>query len=455
MNDVNGAQKTCFVVMGFGEKTDFQSQRLLDLDKTYRAIIRPAVEKAGLKCIRADDVVHSGDIDQLMYELLLNADAVIADLSTCNANAIYELGIRHALRPHTTIIIAESQFKYPFDLSHIAIESYQHLGKGIDFEEAEKMRDRLASKLDELVGANRTDSPVYTFLGRLVPPTLKSAVESAVVESAKKVVQSAIAAAPAAAPESAAPVAAVAQVADEIANSALLQAAVSSRAAGQYLAAKALFARLRERRPKDVYVLQQLALATYKSKEPTEEAALREAQRLVLELEPESSADPETLGLWGAIHKRLWEVTRDRACLDASLAAYERGFYLRNDSYTGINYAYLLNERAGADAARSRAEAIADFVTARRVRQRVIERCKAVLDAGIRDDQGHIDKTEHFWATATLIEGHVGIGDEPGAAALIRTLTALQPEPWMTATLEEQLKKLRAMMQEQVPLATI
>ena len=28
------------------------------------------------------------------------------------------------------------------------------------------------------------------------------------------------------------------------------------------------------------------------------------------------------------------------------MRAYERGFYLRNDYYNGINYAYLLNERA-------------------------------------------------------------------------------------------------------------
>ena len=99
-------KKTCFVVMGFGEKTDFQQQKTFDLDKSYRIIIKTAVEAAGLECIRADDVMHSGVIDKPMYELLLTADVVVADLSTSNANAIYELGVRHALRPHTTIVIA-------------------------------------------------------------------------------------------------------------------------------------------------------------------------------------------------------------------------------------------------------------------------------------------------------------------------------------------------------------
>ena len=85
--------RTCFVVMGFGKKTDFETGRTLDLDKSYRNIIKPAVEAAGLKCIRADEIVHSGLIDVPMYEQLLNADVVVADLSTSNKNAFYELGV--------------------------------------------------------------------------------------------------------------------------------------------------------------------------------------------------------------------------------------------------------------------------------------------------------------------------------------------------------------------------
>jgi len=43
---------TCFVVMGFGKKTDFETGRTLDLDKTYKGIIKDAVTDAGLKCRR-------------------------------------------------------------------------------------------------------------------------------------------------------------------------------------------------------------------------------------------------------------------------------------------------------------------------------------------------------------------------------------------------------------------
>jgi hypothetical protein len=47
--------------MGFGEKTDFQSnpQRVLNLNRTYEDIIKPVVKEAGHTCVRADEIIHS------------------------------------------------------------------------------------------------------------------------------------------------------------------------------------------------------------------------------------------------------------------------------------------------------------------------------------------------------------------------------------------------------------
>src|SRR5580765_8810261 len=149
--------------MGFGVKVDYRSNRSLDLDKTYK-IIKRAVEAAGVECIRADDIVHSGVIDKPMYENLLSADVAIADLSTSNENAIYELGVRHALKPRTTIVIAEKQFKFPFDLTHVVIRQYDHLGTGIDFEEAERLKANLIKAIKTIVPTGNADSPIYTLL---------------------------------------------------------------------------------------------------------------------------------------------------------------------------------------------------------------------------------------------------------------------------------------------------
>ena len=132
-----GDKQVCFVVMGFGKKTDYPTGRVIDLDKSYQTSSSRPPMAAGLDCIRADEIIHSGTIDVPMYEQLLNADVVIADVSTSNCNAFYELGVRHALRPYTTITIAEDKMVFPFDVNHIAIRKYHHLGDGIDLRRGE------------------------------------------------------------------------------------------------------------------------------------------------------------------------------------------------------------------------------------------------------------------------------------------------------------------------------
>ena len=82
----------CFVIMGFGKKTDFETGRVLDLDKSYHNIIKPAVEAAGYACVRADEVQHSGVIDVPMYQMLYAADLVVADLSTSKSQRRFRVG---------------------------------------------------------------------------------------------------------------------------------------------------------------------------------------------------------------------------------------------------------------------------------------------------------------------------------------------------------------------------
>ena len=160
-------KKTCFVVMGFGKKTDYSKPKTFDLDKTYEYIIKPAAEKAGLKCVRADEIVHAGNINVPMYEQLLKADVVVADVSTYNCNAFYELGVRHALRPYTTIVISEDGLTFPFDVGQIAIRKYHHLGEGIDYEEVGRMQKELseAMKIDHLRKADGRQPRLHVYQG--------------------------------------------------------------------------------------------------------------------------------------------------------------------------------------------------------------------------------------------------------------------------------------------------
>ena len=176
--------------MGFGKKTDYPTGRVLDLDKSYKAIIKPAAEAAGYECTRADEIQHSGNINVPMYQQLLNADVVIADVSTYNPNAFYELGVRHALKPYTTITIAEDKLVFPFDVGQIAIRKYHHLGEGIDYDEVERMRHELRDAIKAVAAQAACDSPVYTFLRDLHPPALaKQEAERALAAAGQRLSQ--------------------------------------------------------------------------------------------------------------------------------------------------------------------------------------------------------------------------------------------------------------------------
>ena len=171
---------TCFVVIGFGTKTDYATGRVLDLDLTYRELIKPAFDKVGVNCFRAIDINVTGSIDTLMYKWIYHADFVVADLSTMNANVFYELGVRHAQRPNTTLIMAENEIfsRLPFDLSHTIIYGYDHQGESIAEPEAERFVSLMSAQLEKLVERPiENDSPVYTYLPGMAPPSWTDPVE--------------------------------------------------------------------------------------------------------------------------------------------------------------------------------------------------------------------------------------------------------------------------------------
>jgi len=411
----------CFVVMGFGKKTDYPTGRVLDLDKSYKYIIKPAAEAAGYVCIRADEIQHSGNINVPMYQQLLNADVVIADVSTYNANAFYELGVRHALKPYTTITIAEDKLVFPFDVRQIAIRTYHHLGEGIDFGEVERMRGELQKAIKAVGAQAACDSPVYTFMKDLQPPAIAKAEAE----------RAALAANPSA------------DAAARPTVRALMDQVEAAFERSDFITAKSLLTIVRSMMPNDVFVIQKLALAAYRSKLPTPVDALNEACQMLEALEPRTSTDAETLGLYGAIRKRLWEATQASPHLDKAIWAHEKGFYLRNDHYNGINLAYLLNLRASISSAR---EAIADTVVAERVRRRVSAICEELLRTPIRDDQGKIDREQTFWVRASLIEALFGAGEAVRANELRASVVADAPEQWMADTMNEQLANLQALL---------
>lgn len=409
---------TCFVIMGFGKKTDYgeKSVRTLDLDAAYQAIIKPAVQDCGLTCIRADEVMHSGVIDVKMYELLLRADLVIADISTANANAIYELGVRHALRPWRTIVIKEDEGKFHFDLNHLATLQYRHLGEDIGAREARDKRAALAALITTVMATEDTDSPVFTHLAAL---GLKAMTDDDVRRATR-------------AAESAA---------ETLAS--VLDAGRAAARDSRHVDAARYFRRALELQattpdgvpspPPDPFIVQQLAFATYKSKAPDEVTALKAGWDVIVQLGPDDSTDPETLGIAGAMQKRLYAATHDAAPLDRAIELYGRGFQLKRDYYNGENYALCLDLRAERLSATSPEDALYDRLTARKARTQISE----LLTTAFADPTTK-DRSDYKWMLASMANVLYALGKPDEAAAHEARFKAVSPlADWERATFEQ------------------
>ncbi len=456
-------QGRCFVVMGFGTKTDYATGRKLDLNKSYRLLIKPVVEEKGLICIRADEIRHSGSIDLPMYRELLQADVVIADLSTANVNAFYELGIRHALRPHTTIVISEDKLAYPFDLNHIKITSYTHLGEGIEYEEVERFRKLLGETLQAVLDKKEPDSPVYTYLNGLTPPLLAEQIEKmetrhngfghhdeegevAVLKKKPRVKLDKTLALLIEQGEITIDKKEFAK-AKKLFESALLVSGNGSE--GQQV-------------NNDPYLIQRLVLATYKSQKPDAITALQEALKLLGQLDLDHTNDPETVTLAGAIEKKYYELGHGDEHLNNAILFFQRGYYLLNNRYNCINLAYMQNCRANSSLCTTKEERIADMVYANHTRRRVIEVCKNDLNEIIKregrqreaiGDNVELQKqrlfnNEHkFWIYVNQAEAHFALGQFDEYERSVASARLIEHKPWMMESFEEQVGKLKILLE--------
>lgn len=305
-------KKICFVIMGFGKKQNPYSNRKIDLDDNYQKIIIPAVSSCGYNCIRADQICESGEIDRSMYALLNEAELVIADITTLNANAMYELGVRHAMRPYSTIIIGADLSSIPFDISHFRVETYNLSGGKLSKKDATKARNDLINLIKSVDLKMDTDSPLYS----IFPKYNSSGVNQDMKEIIDKLQY------------------------ESKSNYGLSEKAKILMSSNNFAEAAVIWHELSER-SNDIFFVQQEALCVYKSEQPDKITALKRARDIIEKLR--DHIDSETLGITGAIYKRLWIEEKDVSCLKKALDLYKKGWNLLEDHYTGENYSLCLD----------------------------------------------------------------------------------------------------------------
>src|SRR5918995_6846848 len=147
----------CFVLMPFGKKPD-GTGRTVDFDAVYEEVIASAIEAAGMQPLRADEEMGGGMIHKQMFERLILCEYAVADLTTANANVFYELGIRHAARPWSTVLLFAEQSRLPFDVAPLRALPYR-LSCGGSPADIENTRAVVEDRLREARKAI-TDSPI-------------------------------------------------------------------------------------------------------------------------------------------------------------------------------------------------------------------------------------------------------------------------------------------------------
>lgn len=433
--------------MPFGRKVDPQRRYEIDFDDVYRRAILPAIGRFDVDAVRADEERGGGIVHLPMYERLLLAEIAVVDITIANPNVYYELGIRHAARPRSTIVIGSFDGPVPFDLALVRAVPYSLVEGVLSDAAAAALIEALAVKIGQtLEDLDARDSPLFQLIPALVPVALPHSVTESFRDRARDIdairsrlddARSLFREGKAANDPDLIERAREAVRTDERGLGAISQATSESffdvflafRDVEAYddmiRSADAAPAWL----PASMPVLrEQLAFALNRTKTPENR---RRAVQLLEKLIEERGDNPETSSLLGRVWKDQYaealaagEKGRARTFLARATEAYRRGFHADpRDFYPGINLATLL-ALAGDD------ESVAEL---RQVAPAVTFAVARLGGLGAKD----------YWLIATLLELAILARDDAASRKALGRIAALRCEPWMRETTANNLRMLR------------
>ncbi|HRN55386.1 MAG TPA: TRAFs-binding domain-containing protein [Agriterribacter sp.] len=443
----------CFVLMPFGVKTD-GNKKEIDFNKVYDSFIKKAIEQAGLSPIRADEEKGGGLIHKPMYERLLYCAFAVADLSFANANVFYELGIRHAVKPYTTVSIFEANTRLPFDVAPLRALPYSfEAGEVLNC--AQKIRD-LADIIRINLDAQQAqpDSPISEMIPSYIFPELNALQANAgsfmktinETNNTKQQIRSLVKAwqqwdeknkAEGISNEDkasnerekgrlAAQLKAIEHAAGKELkyNYDLVYALMSAyKATNAFAEVVSMIQPLvQQERKGDSYLRQQLALALNKT------GHRNEAGQILDEIINRYGADPETNGLLGAVYKGLMDDNANDNLLAAAyrrkaIEAYLNGFDADpRDFYPGVNALTLLFFEDPGDLRFKKYFPLVRYSAERQL----------------------ASNKNNYWVQATALELAALELNEASANLYLAAALTCNPAKWEKETTAENLKKIYA-----------
>jgi len=415
----------CFVLMPFGKKPDAGGS-VVDFDAVYRDLIDPSIREADLEPLRADDEIGGGIIHKPMFERLILCEYAVADLTTANANVFYELGLRHGVRPWSTVLLFAEGGRLPFDVAPLRAMPYRLTPAGAPADlESSKMQ--LVARLTAARRAARdkpaADSPLYQLVDGYPNVDLSKTdvfrdrvryseeQKSRLAEARKQGAAALIA------------------LEAELGTLADLESAVVIDLFLSYRAVRAwdrmidLVKKMPGPLAETLLVQEQLALALNRLGQG------EEAERVILDLLATRGPSSETYGILGRVYKDRWEeaakagdIFLANGLLIKAIDAYRQGFEIDwRDAYQGINAVTLMKLKEPPDPAHRDLLPLVTYTVERRVA------------AGKAD----------YWDHATRLELAVLGGDEARAGAALGDALAAVREAWEPETTARNLRLIR------------
>lgn len=416
----------CFVLMPFGQKPDATGM-LIDFDAVYRDLIAPAIEAAGLEPLRADEEMTGGIIHKPMFERLILCEYAVADLTTANANVFYELGVRHAVRPWSTVLLFAGNTRLPFDVTPLRAMPYPLSTEG-KLAAVESTREDLTKRLREaqdsvIQSGAATDSPLFQLVEGFpeVDHTKTDVFRERVQYS--KAMKDRLAAARQQGVEV---IRSIEQELTPLVNQetgVVIDLFLSYRAVKAWDDMIALMDKMSGVLAATVMVQEQLALALNRAGQG------ERAERVLTELLTRRGPSSETYGILGRVYKDRWEAAAKRGdrmlargLLDKAIDAYLKGFEADwRDAYPGINAVTLMELKDPPDLRREQIIPVVTYAVKRRV-------------ASGKPD---------YWDYATLLELAVLAKDEQKVSEALSQALASARESWERETTARNLRLIR------------
>ncbi len=411
----------CFVLMPFGKKPD-AAGALIDFDAVYQELISPAIIGAGLQPIRADEEQTGGIIHKPMFERLVLCDFAVADLTTANANVFYELGVRHATRPYTTVLLFAETSRLPFDVAPLRALPYRLNAAGAP-DKVEATKSALIERLMHARQSTEKDSPIFQLvegfpdIGHIKTDVFRDRVGYSLqtkaslaqarqegLEAVRKVEQE------------------LGRLTDQE-SGVVIDLFLSYRAVKGWQEMIALVKKMSPPLAETVMVQEQLALALNRAGKG------EEAERVLRDLISKRGPSSETYGILGRVYKDRWETALKagekalaRGLLDKAIEAYLKGFEADwRDAFPGVNVVTLMELKDPPDPRRFMLIPVVAYAVSRKI------------------ESGKPD----YWDYATLLELAVLANDEEKAMKALSDALAIIREVWEPETTARNLRLIR------------